>query len=530
MASITLIETLKINENNIPLAENQLIHFIDNEESKFDVSATKRVMTGKVVYLSTEANRQAITNPITNGLYFVKATNILYKYSNNWIIQSDNFELIFKNNLKLNYLVPVTLEKNGVPIAPRTVIDAIYNSEGLTLKEIINSLLGKESQDSTVTVPATVNHQTTFDIPYPFTPYDLQTNIMIILYKDKIIDPESYTLSSDLKKVTLSMEIPIGESITFKFFYANTDQETNANSINNIRIFLSKPAEPRPFDIVFNLFQKKIEQFDGTEWQDIGSANSLLLKTNIQVITESASTISIGIPEFDKSQDSLLTFFNTTIIPEEKGDGKGEYTISSDSKTIIKKDGQWEAAIDEPAIVITLCFKNVPSLNGQFNGNDIMAGTIQEEALAQSIRDKINRDFALKADLEALLDGIPTEVDTFNKLYENIITLIDSKFTNTQDSVAELMDLINNKVIIVVETIDDKSVNGQTITITNNQNNHKDYYTLQDNNHIITLNISKFTSYTVSVDRKSGYLTPVPITFNSGHLGDISSTVLTYVL
>lgn len=533
--NIIYTETLKINLKNIPLKENQLIHCINNGESYYDLSTSVRVETGKISYLELETDKASIYAP--KGLYFVKETNMLYKYSGGWIIENTNLSVLFTDNSDPTVLVPGRLKQNGIRISPITLLDTVYDKDGKDLNQILQDLNNDITESSTATVPATVDNQSVFTIPYPFTPYDIIRNIVGVIYHGDLIDPASYTYSSDLSTITLSTDIVKGDHIDFTFIYSTSPKKTNAYCINNMRLFLSRPDVPQVYDVVFNLFQRKIEQFNGKNWVSIGASQSLILKHNIQEITASTSTINVGIDNFDPKEDSLMLFKNNTFLEEDKNDGMGGiWKLSADGSQIIKTDGIWTASKIDPVLFVVLCFKNVPTLNGKLNGLDILDGTIPITALSAEIVNKLNRDFVAQSDLIAAINSVVSSatLNNLNKL--SIAVNNDPKFYDTinkgleglRNSINDIIDSITNKVNIKVQTIDGQPVDGQTITVVNNVNNDKNTYVLSTGQSILTLPLEKQTSYTVSVDFKTNYVTPDSATFNSGHLGDILNVALMY--
>lgn len=72
-------------------------------------------------------------------------------------------------------------------------------------------------------------------------------------------------------------------------------------------------------------------------------------------ITNATNTVAIGIPGFDKATDSMLIFKNTTLLNDD------EFTISEDSKNIVKSEGNWNE-INETMTFTFIVFKYVPEL------------------------------------------------------------------------------------------------------------------------------------------------------------------------
>lgn len=530
--AITYLENLRINIDTVPIVANQLIHCTDNDESFFDLSPTNRINTGEIKYLNAETDRTGLAyTPEADSLFFVIATKLLYKYNNGWIAQTDNFAALFSDNTSLKKLTPITLMLNGKKVAPRTFLSCVYTPDGTNLGDILNDLNNNETQLKTVNVAATTNNQSVFVVPFT-PPY---TYISAIIYNGELLDPDSYYYQNTTpQKVVLGIDIPINQTITFVWLYTLSQRKFNAVTVNNMRMFSSRPKDPRLYDIVFNLFQRSIQQFDGFSWRNIGSAQyGLKMKTSSSDYTSSIASVPINIQYFNQGADSLFVIKDNTFLTEGV-----DYSISSDNTAISKISGSWEADVNNPIHFYMLCFKNIPLYDGKIDGVELADGTVLEKALCQQVIDKLNRPYVTNDDLIAALLALsgkaPASLNTLERIASSINN--DANFANTMaqgfkqinDTLDRIIDNIANKFVIKVQTIDGNPVDGQTITITNNKNNTRTTFALGVGQSTITVNLDKATSYTVSVNLKTGYVTPDPVTYNSGHLGDITNIGMMY--
>lgn len=541
MSNINYKETIKLNIGNISISENTLIRCTDNDESYFDVSTTKRVFTGPILYLNKESDRTSLAVATENALYFVIESKLLYKYTKlGWVLETSNFEELFMNNID-NNIYPIFLTRNGKKIAPYTYLDCVLTESGQTLEEVINNYANNDSDTTSTDVVATIDGQTTFTIPYPFTPYDLVRNIMLIIYKNNILEPDTYVLSSDTTKVILNSGIPKGDHITFKFTYSKSDDDDqNATSINNIRIFWSRPKVPRIYDTVIDIYKRKIESYDGANWRDIGSAHSLIQKTNAVILTSNKNTIPIGIDGYDKDEDNLMVFNNTTFLSKTTDTFTGDYKVSDDSKNIIKTSDNWVASSTSPQLFIFLCFKNVPTVNGKVNGSDLIEGSVGETQLSQGVLSKLNKESVtievLNNAITSLIGNAPSNMNTLEAISKALnndpifYTNMQNKINSINNNIDNMKELMSNKITITVTTVDNKSVNGQVVKVKNLSSGDYTENILINDNNSITISVDKSTSYEVSVNSKLGYLTPSTVNVPSGHLGDSSNVNFMYHL
>lgn len=531
--SLILHETLKINAKTIAILSGNLIHCIDSDENYYDTTTGKRIFVGFITYLNIDSDRTSIISPVNDMLYFVKATNVLYKYNNGWSIIT-NYEVVLPANVQLT-LTPGIITKRGKKIAPATTTGQVFDEDGRDLKTVLDDFEKTKTIRDTRTVKALTNNQNAFSIPYPISPYDLEDNIMIISYNGQIQEEDTYTFSPDKNIVYLTIDIPINDLVTFDFFYSDSTRKMNANTVNNIRIFLNKPDTPIKTDVVLNFYERRIQQYDGIKWVDLGIAHGMIFKRSVTTLTANANTIQINIDGYDKNNDSLMVFQNSTFLDDV------DYAISDDSKSIQNAGGQWEASVDEPTTVSILCLKNVPTLEGKFSGVDILDNTIPLSALSEDVRNKINRNFATQSDLtEAITDNndniLGNVASNLNKL-EYLAGAVDndplfsekikSSIDQMREDINNLIYDVRNLIIINVTTEDNQSVIGQNITVINNLTDEHTTYAITSDTKM-TIVVNKFTSYTVGVDKKTGYITPKTSTFPSGHLGDVINLEFQY--
>ena len=63
MAMISYIETIRDSINAVPEVQGQLIYCTDTMETFYDTSDGVRVQMGDIVYVATEAEREALLAP-----------------------------------------------------------------------------------------------------------------------------------------------------------------------------------------------------------------------------------------------------------------------------------------------------------------------------------------------------------------------------------------------------------------------------------------------------------------------------------
>lgn len=112
--------------------------------------------------------------------------------------------------------------------------------------------------------------------------------------------------------------------------------------------------------------------------------NSLAIYKSTTSISTSENTININIPEFDKDNDSIFIYLNSTYIEENQ-----DYIIL-DNNTIQKSSGSWDGT-EEIQTFNFIVYKNVfKEYNGVIDATNIKDNTILESKLSPELQNKIN--------------------------------------------------------------------------------------------------------------------------------------------
>lgn len=112
-------------------------------------------------------------------------------------------------------------------------------------------------------------------------------------------------------------------------------------------------------------------------------------------LTEAATQIPIGIPEFHRLTDSLTVIQNSIVLTE--GD---QYTISEDNLSII---GSWDGS-EEPIDFEFKVLKNFVSDLAFFDGYIIQDGTVDKSKLKRDVQEQIDSIDTIEANAKAYTD------------------------------------------------------------------------------------------------------------------------------
>lgn len=132
--AVNLALTDSSNSKYVPYKDGMLSFATDTGNLYIDCN-NKRIEITDVITLETESNRTSILAPITNKFYFVKATNLLYRYDgSSWITINDVSSIITRlNNLENNDMTIKGIKNfaDGIKIANKIKIE--YDSETDTI-------------------------------------------------------------------------------------------------------------------------------------------------------------------------------------------------------------------------------------------------------------------------------------------------------------------------------------------------------------------------------------------------------------
>lgn len=81
--TVTFLHTTGAKLSQVPKVAGQLVYITDNPDTYFDVSENERIYLGQIIELETENDRTSILAPLQK-FYFVKETNSLWKFSDDW--------------------------------------------------------------------------------------------------------------------------------------------------------------------------------------------------------------------------------------------------------------------------------------------------------------------------------------------------------------------------------------------------------------------------------------------------------------
>lgn len=221
------IETIEDKLSNIEIKKNQIVYACDIRKSFFDIEdEITRISLDAIIYLTTEADKELISIPLKNRIYYIKDTSNAYKFDGiSWIIidtQQDFLEIAFSSD---DFVAGVVASKGiGVlnnNLAPKTLARYVYNSvSGESLIDSINNAQNiVVSKSKSVYVNAVRDKQTLFDIPFPLNNYDLETNKMIVISKGYDLEGRYIVKGNTLILTDAGDALNSGEFILFIFFY-----------------------------------------------------------------------------------------------------------------------------------------------------------------------------------------------------------------------------------------------------------------------------------------------------------------------
>lgn len=350
------IATYSYDRESIDIKQDQLLYCLDTKEAYFDITNFNRIQLNCTIQVDEEYEKDSIINKRLNKIYIVKRTNKLYRYNGSVFNEVTNKAAVMDILVPAEELVPTTLNRKGVNYAPKTLASMVYTNDGNTVEDVLRNMVGSEDKKvllytRTEHVMATTFGQRIFTIPFPIPNYDLAKFPMLVIYKDKILSGNQYSISNDQVILNNNIDgLDRGEILSFVFHYNVIVNNTalDAESVNNVRFFVSdkEPYPKKETDVWFDTTNKEVKQYADDKWTIIvkGSTDEerpFNIVKNSVFLNRNSTYVEIGIPGFDRTVDTLMVYKNSTYIEEVE-----DYTISADSRFIIKSNnGTWNGDI-----------------------------------------------------------------------------------------------------------------------------------------------------------------------------------------
>lgn len=372
------ISTYAYSLDSYEIIENQLIYCVDTREAYYDISNRNRIQIGCTIQIETEYEKNNLSHIQKNKIYIVKETNKLYRYLNGGFVNVIDKVSIIDILIPLDELVPVTINKQGINYAPKTLASMVYANDGNTVEDILKGMGSEDKKvllyTRTEHVVATIDGQRVFGIPFPIPNYDLAKFPMLVIYKDRILSGKDYAISNDQVILNNTLDgLARDEILTFVFHYnvILTNDNLNAESINNVRFYVGD-REPYPkmeTDVWFDTEECSVKQYTNGKWRIIvkngsgGSSNNtpFHITKNTTFLTTSSTYAEIGIPGFDSSKDILFVYENSVYLEENE-----DYNISSDGNYITNiGEHMWIGSEEDPVVLNFVVFKGINDKTSQ---------------------------------------------------------------------------------------------------------------------------------------------------------------------
>lgn len=372
----------------------------------------------------------------------------------------------------ISELTPGTLERKGIAYAPRTLASLVYMDDGTTLADNIEELMidGKRFLMKTVTrqLQVEMNNQRVYDIPIPMEKYNYEKYPMILAHNGNIVDSTKYRISDNQLILNEDFALTVNRDDIFMFIFHYLDiivedYGLNAESINNVRFFVSK-EEPRckqTNDVWFDTSLNQVKQFNGEQWEIIvsgtggSSGGSVASYRNSVTVNSPDRYVSIGIQEFNKDSDILFVYQNSVYLELNQ-----DYALD-DSKNIRCLNGEW-ASSGEPQTFNFVVLKNVIRGYEGIDGVLLKNHSITETKLSLDLIEKIN---SIKDNTGS---GSGTAIDSIDASkviqnenfrlvsdvmikkwndYEFIINSLQDKITRYEELIDKLVIISNNNIM-----------------------------------------------------------------------------------
>lgn len=456
MTNLIPVATLKNSINSVFITQGQLIYCTDTLEAFYDINNTIRVNLATTRQLNTESLRTSLLSPKTTLIYIVKETNKLYRYSeaSGWI----EF-LTFENCTDLIYnatnLTPGVLSSGGIARAPMTITSQVYNNDGSTVEDTLNSLVNEGMQ---VTLEKKTEHvliesdgQKIIDIPYPTADYDIYKYPVMVVLGDTYISPDKYALGSDqlIFNDAVAATTITNEIVTFIFAFCdiNTDDGINATSVDGrgFSIGNNSPANKTDGHIWIDVDGQAMKVWDeaNSRWNIIFDNNATRWEQNTVNVPNTTTYVPIGITGFDCTKDKLIVFYNSTYLNED------DYSISLDNSYISCKNGEsWEVmgdgntftfmvfkhvslydygniTPDDTVIITPEITNNFNTLTNTVNSITTMIGDLENQMTIASIAGIDYPDLVAGLSTGSTDANVQTTITNFNNMNISILALID---------------------------------------------------------------------------------------------------------
>lgn len=244
-----------------------------------------------------------------------------------------------------------------------------------------------------------------------------------------------------------------------------------------------------------------IHEFSDSLKQRLFDSNSSIIAefTSRKVITHQQDEVEIGIDGFDAEMDSLIVYKNSVSLSPNV-----DYRISDDNKKIIATEvGIWGVR-NTQTIFDFRVIKNIKDAN-RIDDIDLVDGSLLEDGCIT--KEKLNSELYNK------IHSLPAGGNTGAILVKNSDQDYDIRWTT------------NTVCNVVINTFDNKSVEGVTIKIKNTSSGVID--TVQATGSINIIELVPGNNYEISVGDKDGYKRPLPQVI-SPILGNINTIFFMY--
>jgi hypothetical protein len=442
MAELIYIKTQSNLLDGISIFPGQLIYVTDTDDLYLDRTGTVRAHLYNIQYCETIAERNSVTVIQVDKFYLVEESDALYKFDfDRWVTVISNLTV---ENLSVEPMLPVTLQKNGDNISPRTLYTSVYDSTGRDLTEVIRSLEteGKVIKmiTSSINLYADHNNQRLFTIQYPYEGYDVNRYPIMVLLNDKQVPYEDfYVVGNQLvfqDPADTNLQIKTGDKITVVFHYLdikeNSFDDVNATTVNGVRMFFQiyEPIDRKEGDIWFDIVEKTIKRFDGSKWVVIvqgnpSGASGVDIYRETMQITDSRTYIDLPWSPITVGYDALLVFQDNKLLAEGL-----DYIIDSSGTRIIAIDETWMGTVEDPTVFNLILFR---SRGGGIHGDELIDGSINLDKLEQSLQDLL----ALAASLD--FDEYYMKEET-----EGLLEVLRVALQNDIDKRIKTSDIVNN--------------------------------------------------------------------------------------
>lgn len=481
MIKLKPIATIKAELHNTMIELGQLIYCTDTLEAFYDNKPNNRIAISVTRQFNSEKQIFAITNPKTTCIYVDKSHNTLYRYSqiSGWRLL-ENYEDCADLIYNATALVPTVLTSNNVCRAPLTLSSLVFNNDGSTVQDTLDTLFEKGKQitleKKTCHIILDYDGQRIVDIPFPESDYDIYKFPVVVILDNKYIAPEKYALGAE--QLIFCDEVGAttreGQLVTFIFAYAkmNVDEGINADAIDgkHFNIGGHPPQNPSDGDIWMDTKNQIIWSWNGENntWDIIFDNNAYTVQwqRNNVVLNHETTFVNIGINGFNKNTDKLIVFKNSTYLDEGI-----DYYISSDNSCISCKTGQsWDCKDNDVNYFSFIVFKNIPQVgtvtkpyqppvNDDQGGNDsgntnpgggnINPGELNE--INQTIQTLQSTILSLTQSIESIQRNISsclTRLDVLESYHNN-----DNQQNATYIQVKNKLPLIVDKINTILQSI-----------------------------------------------------------------------------